>query len=148
MKPKKKKKIIAKAKATSGGRTAKKKSAARKKKNSPKESSRKKFLAKILDEMKEERAYLQERIASAKRDEWMGSVNDEIDTAVASAERDILFERVDRFVQRLDEIENALRKAKKGKFGICERCGGEISIRRLKLIPYARYCFKCMSQID
>ena len=71
--------------------------------------TRKKQLNKIISGLKEEQLFIQERVEKAKRDEFIGTVNDEIDNAVASAERDILFERVDRFIQRLDEIENALK---------------------------------------
>jgi len=121
-------------------------SATRVKKVLPKISpTRKKQLKKIIRGLEEELLFIQERIEKAKRDEWIGTVNDEIDNAVASAERDILFERVDRFVQRLDEIENALKKAELKRFGVCEKCGREVSIKRLQLIPYARYCYRCIS---
>jgi len=107
---------------------------------------RKNHLKVIVSQLKEEKLFVQERVEKAKRDEWIGQVNDEIDNAVASAERDILFERVDRLIQRLDEIDNALKKAELKKFGICEKCGMEVSIKRLKLIPYARYCYRCISR--
>ena len=107
--------------------------------------TRAKMLRKIVEGLKEEQLFIQERVEKAKRDEWISDVADEIDTAVASAERDILFERVDRFIQRLDEIENALKKASLKTFGVCEKCGRDISEKRLKLIPYARYCFRCIS---
>jgi len=107
---------------------------------------RKKHLAVIVGQLKEEKLFVQERVEKAKRDEWIGQVNDEIDNAVASTERDILFERVDRLIQRLDEIDNALKKAELKKFGICEKCAMDITIRRLKLIPYARYCYRCISK--
>ncbi len=107
---------------------------------------RKKHLAIIVTQLKEEKLFVQERVEKAKRDEWIGQVNDEIDNAVASAERDILFERVDRLIQRLDEIDNALKKAELKKFGVCEKCAMDITIKRLKLIPYARYCYRCISK--
>ncbi|PKN00336.1 MAG: hypothetical protein CVU78_01395 [Elusimicrobia bacterium HGW-Elusimicrobia-2] len=107
---------------------------------------RHKHLAVIVSQLKEEKLFVQERVEKAKRDEWIGSVNDEIDNAVASTERDILFERVDRLIQRLDEIDNALKKAQLKNFGICETCGMAISLKRLKLIPYARFCYRCISK--
>ncbi|MEA2081652.1 MAG: hypothetical protein U9O97_02810 [Elusimicrobiota bacterium] len=107
---------------------------------------RRKHLNTIVAQLREEKLFVQERVEKAKRDEWIGQVNDEIDNAVASTERDILFERVDRLIQRLDEIDNALKKAELKKFGICEKCAMDITIRRLKLIPYARYCYRCISK--
>ncbi|MBA3065525.1 TraR/DksA C4-type zinc finger protein [bacterium] len=107
---------------------------------------RKKHLGVIVTQLKEEKLFVQERVEKSKRDEWISEGNDEIDNAVASAERDILFERVDRLIQRLDEIENALKKAELRKFGTCEKCGMDITIKRLKLIPYARFCYRCISK--
>jgi len=44
---------------------------------------------------------------------------------------------------KLRDIDSALEKIKKGKYGICEKCGKEIEIERLKAIPEARFCLKC-----
>ncbi len=123
-------------------------SSARREKKVPHKSSpaKKQHLKKIIAGLEGELLFLQERIEKAKRNEWMGTVNDEIDNAVASAERDILFERVDGFIQRLDEIQDALKKVPLKKFGVCEKCGREITIRRLELIPYARFCYRCISK--
>ncbi|MBZ9578265.1 TraR/DksA C4-type zinc finger protein [Patescibacteria group bacterium] len=44
---------------------------------------------------------------------------------------------------KLRNINLALKKMKKGKYGICERCGKLINIRRLKVYPEARTCLKC-----
>ena len=45
--------------------------------------------------------------------------------------------------KRLQDIDLALEKIKKGKYGICEKCGQQISIKRLKFYPEARTCLKC-----
>lgn len=44
---------------------------------------------------------------------------------------------------RLQNINLALEKIKIGKYGICEKCGKEISPARLKVSPEARLCQKC-----
>lgn len=41
------------------------------------------------------------------------------------------------------EIEDALRRIEGGRYGRCERCGQSITLRRLRLLPYARLCIKC-----
>ena len=43
----------------------------------------------------------------------------------------------------LKDINSALEKIKKGKYGICEKCKKPISQARLKVYPQARYCKKC-----
>jgi RNA polymerase-binding transcription factor DksA len=44
---------------------------------------------------------------------------------------------------KLKNINLALEKIKKGKYGICEKCQREIEIERLEAIPEARFCSKC-----
>jgi len=45
--------------------------------------------------------------------------------------------------KKLKEINSALEKIEKGTFGICEKCKGEIEIKRLKSNPTERYCKNC-----
>jgi len=44
---------------------------------------------------------------------------------------------------QLQNINLALEKIKKGKYGKCEKCGKKISEERLKIYPEARMCTKC-----
>jgi len=48
-----------------------------------------------------------------------------------------------RLELKLYDIERALKKIEKGKYGICEKCGKPISKKRLKLIPEAKFCLDC-----
>jgi RNA polymerase-binding protein DksA len=47
----------------------------------------------------------------------------------------------------IDEIDRAMRKIARGKYGICENCGKEISEERLRQIPYARFCIRCKEKL-
>ena len=47
------------------------------------------------------------------------------------------------FELKLRNIDLALEKIKKSKYGVCEKCGKEIDERRLKIYPEARFCLKC-----
>ena len=44
---------------------------------------------------------------------------------------------------RLENINSALGKVEKGKYGICEKCDKGIPVERLKISPEARFCLKC-----
>ncbi len=48
---------------------------------------------------------------------------------------------------KLENIDMALRKITKGKYGICERCGKTIPIARLKILPEALYCVDCEEKL-
>jgi DnaK suppressor protein len=44
---------------------------------------------------------------------------------------------------KLKNIDLALEKIKKGKYGMCEKCGKKIDEKRLKVYPEAGFCLKC-----
>ena len=47
---------------------------------------------------------------------------------------------------RLRDINLALEKIEKDKYGKCENCGKEIDEKRLKVYPAARFCLKCQKK--
>lgn len=48
----------------------------------------------------------------------------------------------------LREIDEAIEKIKKGTYGVCERCGKKIPKKRLKAIPYAKFCIECKKEME
>ncbi|MBI4388533.1 MAG: TraR/DksA C4-type zinc finger protein [Candidatus Omnitrophica bacterium] len=48
----------------------------------------------------------------------------------------------------LNEIDEAIKRIDEGVFGICEECEKPIAVKRLKAVPYARYCIKCQEGIE
>lgn len=44
---------------------------------------------------------------------------------------------------RLKDINSALERIEKGKYGKCEKCLKSIPKERLKVYPEARFCLKC-----
>jgi RNA polymerase-binding protein DksA len=40
----------------------------------------------------------------------------------------------------LAAIDGALQRIERGTYGICERCGREIGVERLRVVPYATLC--------
>jgi RNA polymerase-binding transcription factor DksA len=50
--------------------------------------------------------------------------------------------------QALEEINAALDRIAKGKFGECEECDKEIPRDRLKALPYARHCLACARKLE
>jgi len=47
---------------------------------------------------------------------------------------------------RLKDINLALEKIKKGKYGVCEKCEKQITMERLKIYSAARFCKKCLDK--
>lgn len=65
---------------------------------------------------------------------------------------DELFERSKDFALEgnawilLGKVNDALCRIDKGTYGVCERCGKEIGLERLKAAPFTSYCLKCKQQ--
>ena len=49
----------------------------------------------------------------------------------------------DNLEKQLKEVSDALKRIEKGAYGICENCGQEIDVERLRAYPAARTCIKC-----
>jgi len=75
-------------------------------------------------------------------------IGDQIDEAGQSLDKEVIFEQSDNERKILNEINAALRKLKNGTYGKCEQCAIEIENKRLKAIPYSRYCIKCQIKND
>lgn len=48
--------------------------------------------------------------------------------------------------RQLTQMEEALAKFEEGSYGLCEDCGKEIDVARLKVAPYATCCVSCQGQ--
>jgi len=48
----------------------------------------------------------------------------------------------------LHEVHQALSRLDEGTYGICERCEQPIPLRRLEVLPYARYCVECKRKLE
>ncbi|MGV8075371.1 MAG: TraR/DksA family transcriptional regulator [Syntrophobacteraceae bacterium] len=73
---------------------------------------------------------------------------DEIDQTSKRYEQELLMQMQSRSKQLIREIEEALHRLKKGDFGVCQECGGDIEVRRLKAQPMAKMCLKCKKELE
>ncbi|RAX58581.1 molecular chaperone DnaK suppressor DksA [Helicobacter monodelphidis] len=75
-------------------------------------------------------------------------MSDEIDYANASMQNLVGNSISLHHKKEYDDIEIALMKIEEGEYGICEMCGEEIRIDRLKVKPHAKYCIICREFIE
>ena len=89
----------------------------------------------------------EELLASCKAEPEVLSANiptpDEGDFALKAADQAVAAATLDLISRMLKEIDAALIRVGKGTYGLCEKCGEEISTNRLKAIPWARHCLAC-----
>ena len=107
-------------------------------------------------EIKEIKKHLEELKADAekrlreKKDMDMpeAEVGDPIDAASQSLDKEILFELSGNSHNTIGQIEAALRKIEKGIYGRCELCRQPIPKKRIKAMPFARYCIHCQTSSE
>lgn len=70
------------------------------------------------------------------------------DQASSERDRELGMLLGDREREKLANIDEALLRLEDGEYGICEECEEEIPLGRLKVLPFARHCVKCKSDIE
>lgn len=73
---------------------------------------------------------------------------DEMDVARSLSEVDTHAALFDRAQERLSAIDAAIARLGAGVYGICARCGDEIPLARLEVIPFAQYCVDCQNEAN
>ncbi len=71
---------------------------------------------------------------------------DPADRATAESDRAFTLRLRDRERKLIKKIQNALDRLEKGEYGICEECGEDISVQRLKARPVTKLCINCKSR--
>ena len=68
------------------------------------------------------------------------------DTVNVERERDLLLSATAR--QVVDEIDDALDRIKRNKYGVCKPAGRRIALERLEAIPWAQVCVDCKARAE
>jgi DnaK suppressor protein len=71
---------------------------------------------------------------------------DELDIARSLADVETHASLIDRAEQRLKDIDTAMARLESGAYGICEECGEEIQVERMKALPFTLYCVDCQTK--
>lgn len=99
--------------------------------------------------LEEERQTLTKQIAALKKDDPFADPEHASDNAAVDTDvreqvgHDTIEAEVKDLEKKLADVDLALEKIEKGKYGVCERCGKEIPAARLAILPEARYCIDC-----
>ena len=74
--------------------------------------------------------------------------SDFMDHAAMETDRGFRLRMRDREKKLMLKINQALMRIEEGTYGICEVCGGEISIKRLKARPVTTCCISCKNKME
>ncbi len=71
---------------------------------------------------------------------------DPADRATMESDRAFVLRLRDRELKLIKKIKGALQRLEDGTYGICEECGEEIGVARLKARPVTKLCIRCKSK--
>jgi len=73
---------------------------------------------------------------------------DALDQVQNAADRALAIRQLELDSSRLRGLKDALGRIEDGSYGICLRCDEDISLKRLKALPWAAYCINCQDAAD
>ena len=88
---------------------------------------------------------LNHALATAEQETRAGTARqaDPVDQAASEYERQSFVRQAAAARQMLKTLTQALEQIRQRSFGECAECGGDIELKRLEAIPWARYCIRC-----
>ena len=105
--------------------------------------ARERELRQILhDRQREIEGDLRTRIREARTDH-ASEVFDEVDHSDAAMQEEMDFTLIQMKAETLARVDEALARLHTGNYGRCLECGGEISEKRLRALPFAGRCTVC-----
>ena len=117
----------------------------------PKEDdTRHRGLRKILVELRDEilGKIAQEMGTKLDEDPRMSTLStmDTGDLSQFDQNENIDYALLNRHIERLREVEDALDRLEEGTYGICEDCGAAINLERLTVLPFSTCCVQCQER--
>jgi len=105
----------------------------------------KEILNKMRSELFDE---IKETLKSESDTTTKGGVGDIYDLASDERDREMSLLISDRDREKIAEIDEALKRIEDGSYGICEECETDIPKQRLLIMPFARLCVNCKSELE
>ena len=92
--------------------------------------------------------YKQADVANTDLQEPTVKAIDPVDQASLQTTRDFTLRIKVRESRLIGKINQSLARIEAGTFGICDMCGEEISIQRLKARPVTNFCIICKNKME
>jgi DnaK suppressor protein len=88
------------------------------------------------------------QIVESSKEMGQDGIQDIGDEAANIYNKQVLLSLNENERTRLQEVDEALDRIENGMYGICEECGGPISLKRLEVRPVAKYCVPCLTRLE
>lgn len=106
---------------------------------------RRKELARAMTSMKREEGEMSQREENGDVSAYSYHLADQGTDNMLQSQT---FLQIERNGNEIYEIDEALERIERGKYGICESCGRSIDIQRLEALPYAPLCLRCKIEME
>jgi DnaK suppressor protein len=103
---------------------------------------------KILLKEREQTVGEVKQIVESSKEMGQDGIQDIGDEAANIYNKQVLLSLNENERTRLQEVDEALDHIGNGTYGICEECGGPISLKRLEVRPVAKYCVPCLTTLE
>lgn len=103
---------------------------------------------KILLKQREEIVSGVKQMVESSKEMGQDGIQDIGDEAANIYNKQVLLSLNENERLRLLEVDDALDRIENGTYGICEECGGPISLKRLEVRPVAKYCVPCLTRLE
>ena len=101
-----------------------------------------------LLQMREDLLNEAERAYAASQSLGKDGVPDIGDMSSNSYNQEVLMNLSETQRARVRDIDAALDRMDNGVYGLCARCEEEISLRRMEVRPFSRYCVECKTEVE
>ncbi len=111
----------------------------------------KKTIAKFKKTLLKEREQIVgdvKQIVESSKEMGQDGIQDIGDEAANIYNKQVLLSLNENERARLKEVDEALDRIESGTYGVCEECGGPISLKRLEVRPVAKYCVPCLTKLE
>lgn len=99
----------------------------------------KKLKAKLLAE----RESVIDKLRGSERSIDDSETPDPVDLAVKNYSKNVMMAVSENDSRQLVLINDALERIEDDEYGLCQNCENKITLTRLNVVPWARYCINC-----
>lgn len=92
--------------------------------------------------------FSKEELKKRANGDLLQASGDEGDLSQAAADNDIRISQLSTKHSTLTRINEAIAKIDDGTYGMCNDCGENIPLGRLKVQPFATLCVACLEQVE
>src|SRR6185437_1220884 len=87
-------------------------------------------------------------LEGARKDISIETTAETREHGVRAAEGEVAVETMETAYRQLRQVESALSRISRGKYGICLKCEDDVGQKRLDALPWAIFCVQCQEHAE